>query len=195
MRSLASRVLGAARVDREVFREVADDARTLPEAALLIALGGVAQQLGTPHLLGVTDATDALGGTVGLPATIGASIATALLGWLVPAALVWLVAEGARARRESLGRLLRAVGFSAAPQLLYLVALPLGAWLGEGAAWTAAIAVWVLVQAALFVAVQEALEATGMRAAVVLTVAGVLTVALALAAALVVPFALWSALL
>jgi len=187
--SFASRLLGAIRVDRATFREVADDDRAFPQAALLTAAGGITQNLGTAALWSLGD------NPTGAQANATAA-AAALVAWLIPTAMIWLVAGGGRADRKTLERLLRAAGFSAAPQLLYLLCLPLSTWLDQSAAaWTIAVGVWILGQAALFIAVQETLAATMLRTLVVFTLAGLLTIAAALAAVAFLPEAIWRPLL
>jgi len=188
-RSFASRLFGALRVDRATYREVADDEHVLLQAAFLTIAGGIAQNIGTAALWSLSEDPN------GVQANAKAAIA-ALVAWVVPTAMIWLVAGRARPERTSFQRLLRATGFSAAPQLLYLVCLPLGAWLDQSvAAWTIAAFVWFLGQAALFVAVQETLAATTFRTLVVFTIAGLLTIAAALAAVAFLPESLWRPLL
>lgn len=186
--SLLQRLLRAARVDRALFREVAADPGALGQAALAVVLGGLAQTIGTAGLSLLDDE----------PLTTGSLITggvAAVLVWVVPSAILWLVGTRMMRSPADLGGLLRAVGFSAVPQLLYLLCLPARAFSGsEAAAWSVAALVWLLTQAALFVAVQETFATGALRTLAIFTIGGVLTAAVGLVLALVLPPALWQAL-
>jgi hypothetical protein len=187
---LGPRLLGAMLLDRETFRTVAGDRRALVEAALVVAVGGIAQDLGTTGLWPLGESSYHLARTA--PAA-----ASAFVGWIVPTIAIWLVAAGRREDRSTLfRRLLCAVGFSSAPQILYLLCLPaLGPLDAPTAAWAIAAAAWLLTQGALFVAVQESLGATTIRTLIVFAIAGAITVALGIAAALFLPAVVWKPLL
>lgn len=184
-RSFVRRALRVARIDRSVFHEVAVDPSSFSQAAVAVVLGGLAQTIGTAGLSLLDDE----------PLTTGSlitGVVGALLVWLVPAAILWVVGTRMMRARAELGAVVRAVGFSAVPQLFYLLCLPARALAGsETAPWTVAALVWVLTQAALFVSVQETLATGALRTLVVFTIAGVLTAAVGLALALVLPAALW----
>lgn len=182
------RVLGAIALDREIFREVERDPAALWQAALVTVAGGLAQTAGTAGLWPVDDGSLTAG-------DLAASIGGSLLVWLVSTAAVWLVGAKLMRARAELAALLRAVGFSAAPQLLYLACPALAASHGvPGATWTVAAAAWVLTQAAWFVSAQQALGVGSLRALAIFSIAGFATALLGLALLPLLPGSLWRAL-
>jgi hypothetical protein len=108
-RGFGERLLAALKLDAEVYEEVEHDDQALPQAAGVVALGGLASGIAAVGELG--------GG--GLIAGLVASFAA----WMIWTAIVWFV--GVRLMRHSsdFGELSRALGFVAAPQLLYLFAI------------------------------------------------------------------------
>ena len=152
MASFVDRVLGAARLDVRTYEEVEADTSATPQAMGVVALAALASGVGV-----------AGAGGAGAFATVVAD----LVGWVVWAALIWLV--GAKLlpepqTRADVGQLLRTIGFAASPGLLLVLGiLPL-----VGGPITFVIWIWRL--ATTVVAVRQALDykSTGRAVAVCL---------------------------
>ena len=148
-RSFAARFAGAFRLDASVFEEVEHDAGALPQAALVVALAGLARGI---ELLPEQ-------GWVGA----AASLVAAFVLWLAVTAAV--TAIGVRMLRcsSSFLELLRTLGFAAAPLVaLVICGLPLGA---VGTALSALVHAVAL--GALVLAVRQALDVDTTRALLV----------------------------
>lgn len=116
-RSFGQRVVAALKLDATLYEEVEHDPRALPQAAGVVALAAVASAL----------ASLAVFGSAGLLS----GLVSAFVSWLLWAAIVWLVGVKLFDHRSDFEELLRTLGFVAAPQLLYVLALiPLGFWQG-----------------------------------------------------------------
>lgn len=109
-RSFALRVLGALQLQPEVYDEIAGDEGATNQAIVLVALCAVAQALGGPERMPLEE----------LPF----AVAWAYFSWLIPATLVWATSTRFLHMEADLPRVLRCVGFAAAPQLLWLAGLP-----------------------------------------------------------------------
>lgn len=140
MTSFTERLLGAARLDVQIYEEVEADETALGQAMGVVILSSVAAGVGSSGY-GV------LGFFVG---TVGA-----LIAWFVWAGITSFV--GTRLLPEpqtesDIGELLRTTGFSAAPGLLRVFGIvPVVGWLVSFAA-----GIWMLV--AMIVAVRQALD-------------------------------------
>lgn len=140
MTSFTERLLGAARLDVQIYEEVEADETALGQAMGVVILSSVAAGVGSSGY-GV------LGFFVG---TVGA-----LIAWFVWAGITSFV--GTRLLPEpqtesDIGELLRTTGFSAAPGLLRIFGIvPVVGWLVSFAA-----GIWMLV--AMIVAVRQALD-------------------------------------
>jgi hypothetical protein len=138
--SFTERLLGAARLDVQIYEEVEADETALGQAMVVVILSSVAAGVGSSGY-GV------LGFFVG---TVGA-----LIAWFVWAGITSFV--GTRLLPEpqtesDIGELLRTTGFSAAPGLLRIFGIvPVVGWLVSFAA-----GIWMLV--AMIVAVRQALD-------------------------------------
>jgi hypothetical protein len=138
--SFTERLLGAARLDVQIYEEVEADETALGQAMGVVILSSVAAGVGSSGY-GV------LGFFVG---TVGA-----LIAWFVWAGITSFV--GTRLLPEpqtesDIGELLRTTGFSAAPGLLRIFGIvPVVGWLVSFAA-----GIWMLV--AMIVAVRQALD-------------------------------------
>ena len=138
------RLIAALRLDLGLYEEVCTDAAATGAAFRVVLVGGMSNGLGLVHRLG----------GVGIVAGVGA----ALLGWVLWAGVIWLIATLFRHRRD--GRsLLRALGFANAPGVF----LVFGAVPRLGALVRIVIVVWLVattvraVQAAFAVPVRRAL--------------------------------------
>ena len=148
-RSFAARFAGALRLDASVFEEVEHDAGALPQAALVVALAGLARGIEMYSEQGWVGAA--------------AGLVAAFVLWLAVTAAV--TAIGVRMLRcsSSFLELLRTLGFAAAPLVaLVICGLPLG---------TVGTALSVLIHAvalgALALAVRQALDVDTTRALIV----------------------------
>ncbi len=114
-RSFGERIVAALKLEPALYEEVEHDPRALPQAAGGVALAAVASAIGSL-------------GTFGSAALLSGLIA-AFVSWLLWAAIVWLVGVKIFDHRSDFEELLRTLGFVAAPQLLYVLALiPIGVW-------------------------------------------------------------------
>lgn len=107
-RSFPRRMIGAALLDVTVFEEVADDRRATAQAALVVLLAGAA---------------GAVRYFPGDPLELLTLAVASLSGWLVWTAVSYLVGRWLLGGRPEPWALLRALGFSHAPGVLYLLAL------------------------------------------------------------------------
>ena len=164
---LAVRWWKAARLDARVFTEVATDPSALAQAALVVAVGGIARGVGAFSEEGWL-------GMAGSPA-IGAVV------WIVAAVLAWEIGARWTGVRSDFPALLRALGFAAAP----LIALGGCAWLSgwPRTLWWVGCHLWATL--AFGIAVRSALDVSPVRALVVCASALGMTLALLFAAAAV----------
>jgi hypothetical protein len=146
-RSFAARFAGAFRFDGGVYREVEHDPKALAQAALVVAIGGLARGAGAFSAEGWT-------GLVG-------NTLAALVLWAAATGVVMAIGVRILGGTSRADELLRTLGFAAAPlSLLVLSALPLGA-----VARSAVFGVAHLWAVAVFaVAVREALDVDRGRA-------------------------------
>jgi hypothetical protein len=141
MRSFTERMIGAARLDAEIYEEVEADKTALGQALGVVVLSSVAAGIGTIGEGGV------LGLVVG---TFGA-----LIGWFIWAGITFVVGTKMLPEPQTqsdMGELLRTIGFSATPGLLRVFAII--PYLGALISFAAGI--WMLV--AMVVAVRQALD-------------------------------------
>ena len=150
MTSFTDRMIGAARLDPQIYEEVEADQTAMGQAMAVVVIAGVAAGIGAAR--------------GGLGAGVVGGLA-ALVGWFIWAGLTYYI--GAKVMPEpqtqaDIGQLLRTIGFSAAPGILKVLGiLPV---LGGILVFLASV--WQL--AAMVVAVRHALDysSTG-RAALV----------------------------
>jgi hypothetical protein len=154
MTSFTDRMIGAARLDPQIYEEVEADQTAMGQAMGVVVLAGVAAGIGAAR--------------GGLGSAILGALA-ALIGWFIWAGLTYLI--GAKVMPEpqtqaDLGQLLRTIGFSAAPGILKVLGiLPL-----FGGLIVLLASVWQLV--AMVIAVQRALDYTSVGRAVVVCLIG-----------------------
>ncbi|MDF1613360.1 hypothetical protein [Desulfurivibrio dismutans] len=140
MNSLTDRIIRAARLDHELYREVKEDPNALGPALNVVLLSSLAAGIGSLQL-----------GVIGLVTGTVAAFA----GWLIWALVIYLV--GAKILPEartkaSLNQLLRVVGFASAPGILRVLAgIP---YLGGVVIF--AISLWMLT--AMIIATRQALD-------------------------------------
>lgn len=157
--SMTERMMGAARLDAEMFEEVEADTTATGQAAGVVALVAIAQAVG--------------GVGMGVGVMVGGMIA-ALLGWLIWAGITYLVGDKLLGGTATWGELLRTLGFAQTPGLLVVFGfVPL-----FGGLIRFAVAIWLLV--AGIVALRQALD-FGTGKAILTAVLGWLAIAIPMA--------------
>ncbi len=152
-RSFGDRLLGAVKLDPNVFEEVEHDLDAVGQAAGVVALAGIAQGLGAIHVSGL--------------GAVFAGLFASFAAWIIATAIVWAVGVKIFEHSSDFAELLRTLGFAWAPQiLLVLGVIPLGP-LG-GLLW---LGVLVLVLAAFVIAARQALDVTSGRAVLICVLA------------------------
>lgn len=161
------RLIGAARLDPRIYEEIEADAGAMGQAVVVVVLATVAAGIGLAGLGGLT-----------VPALVVGGIA-ALAWWASWAVLTYLIGTHVLPEpqtRADAGELLRTIGFSAAPGLLWIV----GAVPGLTRPAFVVISLWML--AAMVVAVRQALDySTTARAIGVCVTGWALSLVLAIA--------------
>jgi hypothetical protein len=141
MQSFIQRMIGAAKLQAPTYEEVEHDHSATGQAALVVALAALAAGIG------------ALGG--GSIAALVLTAIASLLGWLIWAAIIWLIGTKLLPEPQTeadIGQLLRTLGFAATPGLLRVFGfIPV-----LGPILLLVIYVWML--AATVVAVRQALD-------------------------------------
>jgi hypothetical protein len=148
---MLNRIIRAVRLDRTLYREVADNPRYITEAFLVVLLVALISSLGT------------LGGAQqengrGLTAYIAEVVNQLLFGWLLWAVVSYFVGSSFFGGRSSVNEMLRVLAYAATPRLLGLFGFiwcigPLLALVG-----------WILSIAAAVVASRESMEFDTIRA-------------------------------
>jgi hypothetical protein len=118
------RMIGAARLDAELYEEVEADRQATSQAAGVVAIVALATGIG--------------GVGAGAAGIIG-GIMTALLGWLLWAAITYLIGDKLLGGTATRGELLRTLGFAQSPGVLmvfaafpsigWLIVLPVSLWM------------------------------------------------------------------
>ncbi len=142
--SFTRRLRSAFLLEPALYEEVEADPRAIGQAAVVVALAGVANGIGA---LGVSGAAGLIGGMV-----------ESFVAWLMWAGIVWLIGVKLFEHTSNFEELLRTLGFAAAPQLLYVFG-----WIPVLGA-VAALAVLVMTGFAIFRAVRAALDVGSDRA-------------------------------
>ncbi len=162
-RSFVERFTGALMLDATVYEEVEHDATALGQAAGVVALGAVANAIGS-----------VAGGSQGV---IGA-VLLAFFGWALGTTMVWLVGVKIMDHTSDFPELLRTLGFASAPQVLAILGIvPLVGWIALIAVSLLSIVAWVI-------ATRQALDIATGRAVLVCVLAVGVQVMLALVLAM-----------
>ena len=141
MSTFSQRMVGAAKLDMPIYKEVRADTQATGQAMAVVVLSSIAQGIGA----------FALGGIRGL--ALGAAMA--LIGWCVWATIVYLIGTKILPEpqtRSDIGELLRTTGFAASPGLLRV----LGFVPVLGFLIVVAVNVWMFM--AMVIAVRQALD-------------------------------------
>lgn len=136
-RSFTARLVGAARLDVDVYEEVEADASATGQAALIVCLSAVSLAIG-----------QSAAGFV--PVT--AAILREMIGWLVWSGITYLIGDKLLKGTATWGQLMRTIGFAMAPGFLYaLAAVP---YMAEPTRYV--VGIWKLV--AVIVAIRQGLD-------------------------------------
>ena len=135
--SFTERMIGAARLDIDIYEEVEADTTATTQAAGVVAMVAIASAIG-----GAGGGTEsAIGGLIG-----------AIVGWLLWAGITYLIGDKVLGGTATWGELLRTLGFAQAPGVLMVLALvPL---LGGIVAFV--VGIWILI--AGVIAIRQALD-------------------------------------
>ena len=145
MASFTERMIGAARLDVQVYEEVEADTGATGQAMGVVLLSSLAGGIGSVGL-----------GAGGLGGFVGGGIA-ALIGWAIWAFLTYIIGTRLLAEpqtRADVGELMRTLGFAQSPGLVRVV----GILPGVGSLAVSIVSIWMLV--AMVIAVRQALDYT-----------------------------------
>ncbi|MBR9988680.1 MAG: YIP1 family protein [Gemmatimonadetes bacterium] len=136
-RSMTDRMIGAAKLDIDVYEEVEADTTATSQAAGVVAIVALCSAIG------------GIGG--GAQGVFGGLIA-AFVGWLLWAGITYLIGDKLLGGTATWGELLRTLGFAQAPGVLFLLGIvPLLGWL-----ISLVVGLWILVTGV--VAIRQALD-------------------------------------
>ena len=136
-RSVFDRMRGAATLDVATYEEVEHDEKATGQAAVVVIIVAICSAIGAVWRGG--------------PSIIAAPI-TAILGWLLWAAVTYVIGDKLLGGTATWGELLRTIGFAQAPGVLMIFGIvPI-----LGGLVRAVVAVWLLVTGV--VAIRQALD-------------------------------------
>jgi hypothetical protein len=136
-RAFGERLLGAARLNVDVYEEVEADTSATKQAALVVCLVSIAAAIGSANAG---------------PIVVTTRVLAALFGWLLWSAITYLIGDKLLRGTATWGELLRTVGFALAPGLLFmLMIVP-----AIGPAVRVIVNLWILVAA--IIAIRQALD-------------------------------------
>ncbi len=149
MSTFSERIIGAAQLEVQIYKEVKADATATGQAMTVVALSSLAEGIGALTLGGIR------------PFVIG--VVTALIGWFVWVFIVYLVGTRLLPEPETgsdIAQVLRTTGFAATPGVLRVLGLVpfLRVWI--------AIAVTIWMFLAMLIAVRQALDYNSFERAV-----------------------------
>jgi hypothetical protein len=107
-RSFTDRLIGAARLDIDVYEEVEHDTDATAQAAGVVAL---------------VAASSAIGGLAHGAAGVAMAILVSIIGWLMWAGITYLIGDKLLGGTATWGELLRTLGFAQAPGILLMLAV------------------------------------------------------------------------
>jgi hypothetical protein len=143
MTGFKDRILGAAKLDADLYEEVEADKSAMPQAMGVVVLSSVAAGIGS------------VGMGVAGPGGILMGIIASLVGWYIWAYLTYFIGTKFLPEPQThadLGELLRTIGFSSSPGLIRI----LGIIPGLGTMVFLVASIWML--AAMVIAVRQALD-------------------------------------
>lgn len=162
-RAFGERLLGAARLNIDVYEEVEADTTATGQAALVVCLVAVAAAIGSANAG---------------PVVVASRLIAALVGWLIWSGVTYLIGDKLLKGTATWGELLRTVGFALGPGILLMLAIVPAI----AAPVRVVVNLWILVAA--IVAIRQALD-FGTGKAILTAVLGFITwvgLAMALAA-------------
>jgi hypothetical protein len=135
--SFGERVIGAARLDWQIYEEVEADVSATRQAVLVVCLSGVSLAIGRAN--------------AGLEG-VASSMLREMIGWLLLSGITWVIGSKILRGTATWGQLLRTIGFAQAPGLLAALSWypPVNAPVRYG------IATWKVF--AIVVAIRQALD-------------------------------------
>jgi hypothetical protein len=136
-RAFGERLIGAARLNIDVYEEVEADTSATGQAALVVCLVSIAAAVGSANAG---------------PVVVASRVLAALLGWLLWSGITYLIGDKLLRGTATWGELLRTVGFALAPGILFmLMIVP-----GIGPAVAIIVNLWILI--AVMIAIRQALD-------------------------------------
>lgn len=136
------RIVRAIKLDRTLYREVADDPAYMNEAVTIVVLVSLISSLGV--LVGA--------GRSGPIAYVLQVLNSLLFGWVLWAVVAYFVGANFFGGRSSIPEMLRTLGYANAPRIVGLLGfIPCVGWLFSVAGWVLSIAAGV-------VAIRESME-------------------------------------
>jgi hypothetical protein len=136
-RSFSQRMIGAARLDVDVYEEVEADTGATNHAAMVVVLVSIASAIG--------------GARAGIVAMM-AGLLGALIGWLIWSGITYLIGDKLLGGTATWGELLRTIGFAQSPGVL----AAFGVIPVVGPAIRVVISIWMLV--AVIIAIRQACD-------------------------------------
>jgi hypothetical protein len=154
MASFAQRIVGAARLHVPTYEEVEHDRGATVQAVVVVVLSSIAAGIALWH---------------GAPRGFIGGVIGDLVGWVIWAALTWLIGTKLLPERQTdadVPQLLRTLGFAASPGILrFLGIIPV-----LGTVILLLISIWMLI--AMIIAVRQALDYTSTLRAIGVSVIG-----------------------
>lgn len=136
-RSFTERLIGAARLDIDIYEEVEHDSGATPQAAGVVALVAAATAIG-----GIGQ------GAIG----VVSAVIVSMIGWLLWAGITYLIGDKLLGGTATWGELLRTLGFAQGPGILLMLAVaPRVGWLVQ-----LVVGIWMLLTGV--VAIRQALD-------------------------------------
>jgi hypothetical protein len=155
MSSFKDRIIGAAKLDVQLYEEVEADRGAMGQAVAVVVLASIAAGIGS---IGLRGASGLVMGTIG-----------ALIGWFIWSYLTYFIGTKFLPEpqtRADYGELLRTIGFSSSPGMIRILGIIPGL---TGIVYFIA-SIWMLV--AMVIAVRQALDYTSTLRAVGVCVIG-----------------------
>ncbi len=153
MASFVDRIVGAAKLNVNIYEEVEADTGATGQAFGVVVLASIASGVGQG--LGASMEAGAAGGILAAIVLSVLYTVLAVLGWLIWAFLTYIIGTKLLPEPETssnMGELMRTTGFAQAPGILRVLnAIPVLGWLVWFAVW-----IWMLI--AFVIAIRQALD-------------------------------------
>lgn len=146
---MVDRILRAIRLDSSLYREVAEDESSMPQAAIIVLIVTLMSAIGA--FIGAL-ITDVGFGRAVLGFFVEFLVSGILIGWIGWAALTFFVGTTLFKGKTDIPEMMRVLGFASAPRLLgFFGFIPCVGWL-------IALVGWILALVAGVIAIREAME-------------------------------------